>query len=86
MSAWSLYILECKDSSLYTGITTDLPKRLKRHNQGSACRYTSIRRPVKVVYSELLSSESLAKKREIEVKKLSRENKIRLINYFVPRH
>jgi len=85
MSDWLLYILECKDGSLYTGVTTDLTKRLKKHNQGSACKYTRTRKPVKVIYTELIGDESLAKKREIEVKKLSRENKLRLIKCFVPR-
>jgi len=81
MSSWFLYILECSDSSLYTGITTDLYQRIKRHNQGRACRYTSIRRPVKLVHEEAFENESLARRRELEIKKLSRENKLRLIKY-----
>ena len=79
MPNWFLYIVKCSDSSLYTGITTDLAKRLKRHNQGKACRYTKTRKPVKLMYQEIIDTESLARKREIEIKKLSHENKIKLI-------
>jgi putative endonuclease len=79
MSIWTLYILQCNDGSLYTGITTDLQKRLKRHNQGCAAKYTRPRRPVKLVYSEVLGTESLARKREAEIKKLSRQSKLELI-------
>ena len=79
MLGWSLYILKCSDDSLYTGITTDLKKRLKRHNQASEVKYTRARRPVKIIYTEALSNESLARKREIAIKKLSRRNKLRLI-------
>lgn len=85
MSNWSLYILECKDGSLYTGITTNLSQRLKKHNEGGASSYTCRRRPVKVIYEEPVADESSARKREIEIKKLSRGNKLRLIKNFVPR-
>ena len=80
MSEWTLYIIECRDGSLYTGITTDLKKRLKRHNEGKATKYTRARKPVKLVYSEEMSSESLARKREAEIKNMSRTNKLKLIN------
>jgi putative endonuclease len=86
MAQWILYILECADGSLYTGITTDLEQRLERHNKGKACIYTRSRKPVKVVYSEVFNSESLVRKREIEIKKLSRTNKLRLIGYFPSPH
>jgi putative endonuclease len=76
---WILYILRCKDGSLYTGITTDLKKRLKRHNEGKASRYTRVKNPVKLVYKEENHTESQARKREIEIKKLSRQNKLKLI-------
>ncbi|MFA5388526.1 MAG: GIY-YIG nuclease family protein [Candidatus Omnitrophota bacterium] len=82
MTQWILYILKCADGSLYTGITTDLKQRLKRHNQGRACKYTRSRKPVKVVYSEVFNNESSVRKREIEIKKLSRINKLRLIGCF----
>jgi len=79
MKEWTLYILECKDGSYYTGITTDLEKRLIRHNQGRATRYTMTRKPVKLVYTESLGSESVARRRETEIKDLSHYNKKRLI-------
>ena len=65
MKRWVLYIVRCKDKSLYTGITTDLKKRIKIHNQGKGAKYTKPRRPVKLVYNEVWGSESQAKKREI---------------------
>ena len=79
MTSWVLYIVECNDGSLYTGITTDLDKRLKRHNEGRATKYTRDRKPVRLVYKEIFNTESLARRREIEVKKLSRQNKLKLI-------
>jgi putative endonuclease len=82
MTSWALYILECADGSLYTGITTDLKQRLERHNQGSACKYTRSRKPVKLAYCKIFKTESSAKKQEIEIKKLSRINKLKLIDSF----
>jgi len=79
MSQWSVYIVKCNDGSLYTGITTDLKRRLKRHNEGRACNYTKVRRPVKLIYKEILDEESLARRKEIKIKKLSRANKLKLI-------
>ena len=72
---WFLYILKCKDNTFYTGITTDLERRLTQHNDGSASRYTRSRKPVKIVYSETCDDHSTALKREWAVKKLSREKK-----------
>lgn len=79
MGNWSLYIVCCRDGSLYTGITTDLEKRLKRHNEGRAAKYTRARKPVKLVYTEACDGESQAKKREAEIKKMSRLEKLKLI-------
>ena len=79
MSEWILYIIECRDGSLYTGITVDLEKRLKRHNEGRASKYTRARKPVVLRYKEVLNNESLARKREAEIKKLSRHSKLRMI-------
>ena len=79
MKQWTLYIVKCSDGSLYTGITTDLEKRIKRHNEGRASRYTRGRKPVTLKYNEIFENESLARKREIEIKKLSRENKLRMV-------
>lgn len=79
MNKWVVYILECGDGSLYTGITTDLNKRLKKHNEGIASKYTRAKRPVSIVYTEEAVSVSSAKKREFEIKKLSRQDKLKLI-------
>ncbi|MFA5144246.1 MAG: GIY-YIG nuclease family protein [Candidatus Omnitrophota bacterium] len=77
---WFLYIIECADGSLYTGITTDLVRRIARHNQGRAAKYTRARTPVKLVHSEICECESSARKREAEIKKLSCYDKLKIIN------
>lgn len=75
-----LYILKCADSTLYTGITTDLERRIKEHNFSiRGAKYTAVRRPVKIVYSEEFTGRSEASKREALIKKLSRADKLRLI-------
>ena len=76
-----LYILLCSDQSYYTGITTDLEKRVKMHNGEIpwGAKYTSGRRPVRLVYSEICENRSDASKREIQVKKLSRKKKEEMI-------
>ena len=79
MARWVLYIIECRDSSLYTGITTDIQKRLQSHNEGKASKYTRIRRPVKIVYTEDFATESSARRREAKVKSFSREEKLKLV-------
>ncbi|MBM4057768.1 MAG: GIY-YIG nuclease family protein, partial [Planctomycetes bacterium] len=71
-SRWFVYLLSCSDGSLYTGITNDLPKRLKAHAAGKASKYTRSRLPVKLVYSEAQRSKSVALKREAAIKKLRR--------------
>lgn len=78
---YHLYILQCADNTLYTGITVNLERRLDEHNNSKlGARYTSIRRPVKLVYSAVFSDRSTASKEEYRIKKLSREEKIELIN------
>jgi len=79
MTSWTLYILECNDRSLYTGITTNLKKRLKCHNEKRASKYTRSRLPCKVVHAEIFDEESLARKREAEIKGLSRKRKLELV-------
>ena len=79
---WSVYILQCADNTLYTGITTDINRRIKEHNgesQKSGAKYTSNRRPVLLVYKEITESRSHASKREIEIKSLTRLQKLDLI-------
>ncbi len=74
------YILECSDKSLYTGITTDLERRIFEHNSSDLwAKYTKNRRPVILVYFETFENRSLASKREIEIKKLSKIQKNQLI-------
>ena len=81
MGYW-VYILRCKDDSLYTGITTDLPRRVEEHNAGTGAKYTRGRGPVVLVYRESISDRSSASKREAEIKKLSRGEKLRLISSY----
>ncbi|MCX7430540.1 MAG: GIY-YIG nuclease family protein [Planctomycetia bacterium] len=76
---WLVYLLRCRDGSLYTGITNDLPKRLKAHAAGKASRYTRSRLPTKLAYTEPQPSRSAALKREAAIKKLSRPQKDDLI-------
>ncbi len=77
---WYVYILECADSSLYTGITNDLEKRFSEHKKGEGGRYTRSHKPIRIIYSEKVISHSVALKREAEIKKWSRERKIRMLN------
>ena len=76
---WLVYILKCRDGSYYTGITNDLAKRLKAHTAGTASKYTRSRLPVRAVYRERLRTKSRALRRELKIKKLSREQKTLLI-------
>ena len=76
---WYLYILSCGDGSLYTGITTDVEKRLEAHRQGKGAKYTRGRGPLTLRYQEVCGTHSQALRRELAVKKLSREEKERLI-------
>ena len=78
-NSWYVYILRCADGSLYTGITTDLDRRCKQHNAGTASRYTRSRLPVELVYQEARDSQSEALKRELEIKALTRQQKESLI-------
>ena len=75
-----LYILECSDKTLYTGITTDLNRRLVEHNSTNlGAKYTSSRRPVKTVYSKRFKNRSAAAKEEARIKKLKKVEKLGLI-------
>ena len=77
--SWKLYILRCRDGSLYTGITTDVEKRLAAHNAGKGAKYTRGRRPLELVYYEDCGNHSASLKRELEIKALTREEKMKLI-------
>ncbi len=80
MSAWFVYILKCADGTLYTGITTDLERRVSEHNDGKlGARYTRARRPVQLVYTASFLNRSEASVAEAQIKKLSRRKKQALI-------
>jgi predicted GIY-YIG superfamily endonuclease len=76
---WFVYILSCSDGSLYTGITTDLPRRCRQHNEGRASRYTRCRLPTRLVFAETVIGRSKALRREAAIKALSRQEKERLL-------
>jgi putative endonuclease len=79
--SYFIYIVECSDATLYTGITKDVTRRIAEHNNSDkGAKYTKIRRPVKLVYSESSKDRSSASKREMIIKKLPREKKLELIN------
>lgn len=78
---WTVYILRCADDSLYTGITTDVDRRLQEHNASNklGASYTRGRRPVQLVYHEQYADRASASRREAEIKKLDRLQKQQLI-------
>lgn len=76
---WWVYILECGDKSLYTGIAVDVEERIAVHNLGKGSKYTRSHRPVKLAYSEKQLDHSAALKRELQLKKLTRTQKLHLI-------
>ena len=79
-TTWHLYILHCGDGTLYTGITTDVEKRLAAHRSGKGAKYTRGRLPLELVYRESCENHSQALKREWEVKQLTRQEKEMLIS------
>lgn len=76
---WYVYILRCGDGTLYTGITDDIPRRLAAHRSGKGAKYTRGRGPLELVYQEQVPDKSAALRREIEIKRLRRAEKERLI-------
>ncbi|MBE7550456.1 MAG: GIY-YIG nuclease family protein [Anaerolineales bacterium] len=74
-----VYMVECADQTLYTGWTTDVARRLKAHNAGRGARYTQQRGPVRLVYLEELPDRRTALKRELQIKRMSRGDKLKLI-------
>jgi putative endonuclease len=76
---WHLYILRCGDGSYYTGVTTDIGRRVREHQDGKASRYTRTHRPVELVHSEECGDRSLALSRECAVKSLNRQAKEALV-------
>jgi putative endonuclease len=77
---YHLYIVECADRTLYTGITVNLTRRIKEHNNSKlGSKYTSARRPVKLVYAKKFRNRSTAAREEYRIKQLSKQEKLRLI-------
>ncbi|MBO1004471.1 GIY-YIG nuclease family protein [Pseudogracilibacillus auburnensis] len=74
-----VYILKCKDDTLYTGYTTNMERRLKMHESGKGAKYTRGRGPFTVMYQEMLATKEAALSREYEIKKLQRHEKLTLI-------
>ena len=78
---WYVYMLRCSDNSLYTGVTTDVQRRVKEHNSNNktAAKYTRVRQPVTLVYHEKAANRSDASKREYQIKQLTKSQKERLV-------
>jgi putative endonuclease len=83
-SDWSVYILRCCDDSLYVGISNNVDRRVKRHNEGDGAAYTRSHRPVVLIWTEVAESESAARKREAQIKGWTRLKKENLIAYGHP--
>jgi len=78
---WFLYVLQCSDGTYYTGVTTDMKRRLKEHNTSNrGAKYTKARRPVKIIYSLEYEDRSSAQKFEYRFKQLTRKQKEEVIN------
>lgn len=77
---WTLYLLLCRDQTYYIGITTDLPSRIKTHNEGKGAKYTRGRGPVQLVWSKTGLTEGEARQKEIQMKKMTRSQKTVLID------
>lgn len=75
---WYLYILECNDGTLYTGITDHVPRRLEQHNTGKGAKYTRGREPLVLRYQETCGTHSQALRREIQVKRMTKSEKAEL--------
>ncbi len=78
---WYVYILQCKDNTLYTGITDDVERRVAAHNAGKGAKYTRGRGPTKVIYTEPFVNKPMALRREFQIKQMSREEKLTLCNW-----
>jgi len=76
---YSVYIIECENDKLYTGITTDVERRFQEHLSGKGARFTRINRPIRVVYSKECGDRSTASKEELRIKRLTKAAKLELI-------
>lgn len=77
---WFIYILLCKDNSLYTGYSDNIEKRFTAHQTGSGAKYTRSHKPIRIIYSEKFTTKSAALKREREIKSWTRKQKILNLN------
>ena len=85
MTDWAVYLCRCADDSLYTGVTTDIARRMHEHNHSPrGARYTRVRRPVQLVYVEVVADRSAAQRREYQIRTLSRKAKLRLVHQGSP--
>lgn len=85
MTDWAVYLCRCADDSLYTGVTTDIARRMHEHNHSTrGARYTRVRRPVQLVYVEVVADRSAAQRREYQIRTLSRKAKLRLVHQGSP--
>ena len=81
MKSWFVYIVQCSDDTLYTGVTTDVDRRVLEHNNSNkGAKYTMFRRPVKLLWCTEYSSRSEAQAAEYKLKKLSRKKKLEIVN------
>ena len=78
--SWIVYILQCADGTLYTGITNDFERRMAEHEAGQGAKYTKGRGPLRLAYQEICQGRGLASKREIEIKSLDRKAKLLLFS------
>lgn len=81
---WIVYILKCSDSSLYTGITNNIANRVRAHQNGKGAKYTRGRGPFKIIYQEQYATRSAASKRELEIKSLNHQEKLKLKSNLFP--
>lgn len=81
-SSWWVYMVACADGTLYTGVTTNVPRRVEEHNGAKAAKYTRSRQPVRLVYEEEVLNRRAATRREAEIKQLTREQKKQLCQNF----
>lgn len=84
-SSWTVYILRCSDTTLYTGITNNLAHRFQQHTLGKGARYTRGRQPLSLVYTEEYETKSEALKREYIIKQMPKERKVSLIESSIPK-
>lgn len=77
-----IYIIRCRDKSLYTGWTNNLERRFKAHQEGKGAKYTRGRGPLELVYFEEFEEKAIAMKREYEIKQMSREKKLKMVEKF----